>query len=168
MSRGPRLDYAKVAELHDQGLSGVEIAKTLGVTKGAVSKALRKLGLEVVKCAVKEAKQHYEQKNDILGGLSYLFSDLLGKYKAANEGQQPRTAEQLAAWLGPELGISGEVRKIASTVADIYWKIYGVEQVTEFMRIVEEELLHESEELQKRVRDRFNNRLALRVISLPN
>ena len=168
MSKGPRLNLVKVAELRDQGLTVIGIAKELGVTKGAVSKALKRLGLEVVKCAVKEAQQHYEHKSDILGGLSYLFNDLLGKYKLANEGQPPRSAAQLAEWLGSELGISGEVRKIASTIADIYWKVYGVEQVTEFMRIVEEELLNESEELQRRVKDRFNRRLSLRLPNLTN
>jgi hypothetical protein len=163
--RGKALDYNAIAELHDRNMKGVDIAKQLGISTGAVSKAIKKLGLEVVKCAVREGREHYESKNDILGGLSYLFNDLLGKYKTGNQGATPRDAAALAAWLGPELGISGEVRKIAAVVADIYWKIYGVEQVTEFMRIVEDELANESEELQKRVRDRFDSR---RIAFFPN
>jgi hypothetical protein len=165
MSRGKLLDYNKVAELHDRGLKVIEIAKELGATKGAISRAIKKLGREVVKCAVKEAEQHYEHKSDILGGLSYLFGDLMKMYQRDNRGEPPENAAALAVWLGPQLGLSGEARKVATVIADIYWKIYGVEQVTEFMRIVEEELLNESAELQKRVRDRFDRR---RIAFLPN
>jgi hypothetical protein len=160
-----QIDYLKVIELRDKGMKVHAIAKQMGCTKGAVSKILKKMGVEVVKTAAKDAEQHYENKADILGSLSYLFNDLLGKYKAGNQGATPRDAAALAAWLGPELGISGEVRKIAAVVADIYWKIYGVEQVTEFMRIVEDELANESEDLQKRVRDRFDRR---RIAFFPN
>jgi hypothetical protein len=164
MKRNP-VDYDAITKLHDEGLRVGEIAERLGVHKGTVSKALRKVGVEVVKVAVKEAKQHYEAKSDILGGLSYLFGDLMGMYKRDNRGEPPENAAALAVWLGPQLGLSGEVRKVAAVVADIYWKIYGVEQVTEFMRIVEEELSNESQELQKRVRDRFDRR---RIAFFPN
>lgn len=160
-----KIDYLKVAELRDKGMQVQQIAKQMGCTKGAISKVLKKMGVEVVKTAVKEADQHYENKSDILGGLAYLFGDLMGMYKRDNRGEPPQDAAALAVWLGPKLGLSGEVRKVAAVVADIYWKIYGVEQVVEFMRIVEEELLNESEELQKRVRDRFDRR---RIAFFPN
>jgi hypothetical protein len=160
-----RIDRFKVVELRDKGMQVQAIASQLGVTKGAISKVLKKMGVEVVKVAVKEAEQHYEAKNDIPGGLSYLFGDLMGMYKRDNRGDPPKDAAALAVWLGPQLGLSGEVRKVAAVVADIYWKIYGVEQVTEFMRIVEEELSNESQELQKRVRDRFDRR---RIAFFPN
>jgi hypothetical protein len=160
-----KLDYLRIREMSDEGKNIAQIAEAQGTTRGAVSKVLKKMGVEVVKAAVKGGEQHYEAKNDILGGLSYLFGDLMGMYKRDNRGEPPKDAAALAVWLGPQLGLSGEVRKVAAVVADIYWKIYGVEQVTEFMRIVEEELSNESQELQKRVRDRFDRR---RIAFFPN
>ena len=45
----PKIDYVKARELYDAGVKSIDIAKKLGVSRGTISKVLKKMGVECAK-----------------------------------------------------------------------------------------------------------------------
>lgn len=161
------LDYSKVAELHDQGLGVVAIAEQLGVTKGAVSKAIKKLGREVTKCAVAEASTHHSQKNAATEYLFYLCNKARNELEWIEAEVEPAKTEDYRAWQDQKLKFAAEMRKLISAISDIGYRLFMSEEVAEILQIFDEELGLESPECQKRVRDRIERRRAIRFPAIP-
>jgi len=59
MAARRKIDIDKLKALHSKGLTLTAIAEKLGVTKGAVSKQLKKLDLAVIKNVVLESAVSY-------------------------------------------------------------------------------------------------------------
>jgi DNA-binding Lrp family transcriptional regulator len=146
----------------------VEIAKRLGVHKGNVSKALKKLSRDVTRCVVPAAVEQYEKKTALMESLSFFVSDYMQLYKAGSKGKPPESAAEYAAWLDCQLKLGAESRKVVTAIADISYKMFQAEEVAEILRIMDEEIGLESPECQKRIRDRIERRRAVRFPSIPN
>ncbi len=166
--RAKPLNYDRIVALHDKGLKGAEIARQIGATKGAVSKALKKLGREVTRCAVAEAAAHHEKKTALMESLFFFVSDYMRLYKAGGKGKPPESAEQYEAWLDCQLKLGAESRKVVTAIADISYKMFQAEEVAEILRIMDEEIGLESPECQKRIRDRIERRRAVRFPAIPH
>ena len=166
--KGNPLDYAKVAELYDQGVRGIDIARQLGASKGAISKAIRKLGREVTKCAVAEAATHHEQKNAATEHLFYLCNRAKGELEWIEAEVEPEKTEDYRAWQDQKLKFAAEMRKLITAISDIGYRLFQAEEVSEILRIIDEEIGCETIECQKRIRDRVERRRALRFPTMPN
>ena len=59
----PKVDKAKLKELHDQGVTAAQIARQFGVSKAAISKALKAMGKAVNShVAIEKAKKVVDRK----------------------------------------------------------------------------------------------------------
>ena len=75
MARPFKIDLLRLQALHEQGKTGVEIARELGVQPPAVSKALKKVGLGRAQDVVLEsAKKINTRKLNAMGQLERINS----------------------------------------------------------------------------------------------
>jgi hypothetical protein len=166
--RGKAIDYKALAELHGQGLRVIDIATRLGTTKGAVSKALKKLDRDVTRCVMPAAVEIYEKKTSLMESLFFFLGDYIKLYKSGSNGEPPKSAEAYAGWLDSQHKLGCESRKVVSAIADISFKMFQAEETAEILRIMNEEIEHESPECQKRIHDRIERRRAIRFPAIPN
>ena len=166
--RGKALDYNAIVDLHDQGMKGIDIAEKLGVSKGAVSKAIKKLGREVAKCAVVEAERHHDKKNAATEHLLYLCGKAKSELEWIEATVEPSTTEDYRAWQDQKLKFAAEMRKLISAISDIGYRLFQVDETAEILRIMDEEIGCESAECQARIRDRIERRRAIRFPVIPN
>jgi predicted transcriptional regulator len=166
--KGRALDYKVIAELHNQGLKVVEIADRLKTTKGAVSKALKKMDRDVTRCVMPAAVQQFEKKVQVQDHLLFFLNDYMQEFKRLNDEKPPSTAEEFGAWLSQKLALGAESRKVVSTLSDICYRMFQAEEVAEILRIIDEEIGNESIECQKRIRDRIERRRAVRFPAIPH
>jgi hypothetical protein len=165
--RGKALDYKAVAELSGQGLRVVEIAERLKSTKGAVSKALKKMDRDVTRCVMPAAVEQYEKKVQVQEHLLFFLTDYMSEFRRLNDEKPPSNADVFGEWLNQKLALGAESRKVVSTLSDICYRMFQAEEVAEILKIMDEEIGHESVECQARIRDRIEKRRAIRFPALP-
>lgn len=165
MRRKP-LDYQAVADLHSQGLKVVEIAARLGATKGAVSKALKKLGRDVTRCVMPAAAKQHEKQVQVQEHLLFFLNDYMAEFQRLNEvNPEERIFGDL---LNRKIALGAESRKVVSALADIAYKMFQAEEVAEILKIIDEEIGNESVECQARIRERIERRRAVRFPVIAN
>ncbi|MFC1891860.1 hypothetical protein ACFLZT_05650, partial [Thermodesulfobacteriota bacterium] len=74
----------------------------------------------------------------------------------------PKTDADYRDWQNQKLKFAAEMRKLISGMADISYKLYQANEISEILRIIDEEIGCESEECQKRIRDRLQSRQNIR------
>ena len=157
-----QLDYEMIRKLRDDGWKLDRIALELGTTKGAVSKALKKMGRAVTAAAV-EAAPRYERKRDMATDhLLFLCDKARGELQWIEETVPPETTGEYRAWQDQKLKFAAEMRKLIAAVADVGYKLFQTEEVREILEIIDQEVGYESPECQKRIRDRIQQRRAIR------
>jgi hypothetical protein len=166
--RGKAINYKKLVELHGKGLRVVDIAEKLNATKGAVSKALKKMDRDVTRCVMPAAVEQYEKKVQVQEHLLFFLTDYMSEFKRLNDEKPPSTAEVFDAWLSQKLALGAESRKVVSTLSDICYRMFQAEEVAEILKIMDEEIGSESAELQARIRDRIERRRAIRFPAIPH
>jgi DNA-binding MarR family transcriptional regulator len=157
-----KIDRLKVKELFDSGSKVTEIANKLGCTKGTISKILKEMGLEVTKAAVKAAPEYVEKRADATDHLMYLAEKARNELEWIEKTVPPQGDAEYREWQNQKLKFAAEMRKLIAAVADIGYKLYQVNEVTEVLRIIDEEISCESTECQKRIRDRIQRRRNIR------
>jgi DNA-binding MarR family transcriptional regulator len=157
-----KIDRLKVKELHDQGVRVTDIAKQLGCGKGTVSKILKQMGLEVVKAALTVAPKYVDTKDAASDHLLYLAEKAKQELEWIEKEVLPSTDSEYRAWQDQKIKFTQEMRKLISTIADIGYKLFQASEVTEVLRIIDEEIGYESEECQRRIRERVKRRRDLR------
>jgi hypothetical protein len=161
-----KIDYVKVKELRDAGMKGIDIAKKLGVTRGTISKALKKMGHEVARAAVVAAPKYEKRRDAATKHLLYLADKAKGELDWIEKTVPPMNSDEYREWQNQKLKFAAEMRKLISTMADIGYKLFQVEEVNEVIRIIDEEIGCESEECQKRIRERIQRRRNIRFPSV--
>jgi IS30 family transposase len=164
----PKIDYVKVKELHDSGMKGIDIAKKFGVTKGTISKALKKMGHESAKAAVVAAPKYEKRRDAATKHLLYLADKAKIELDWIEKTVPPINDADYREWQNQKLKFAAEMRKLISAMADIGYKLFQVEEVNEVIRIIDEEIGHESESCQKRIRERIQQRRNIRFPSAIN
>ena len=156
------LDYEKIRKLRDEGWKLARIANELDTTKGAVSKALKKMGRAVTVAAI-DAAPKYERKRDVATDhLLYLCDKARSELQWIEDSVPPSTTEDYRAWQDQKLKFAAEMRKLIAAIADVGYKLFQTEEVREILEIIDQEVGHESPECQKRIRNRIQQRRALR------
>jgi hypothetical protein len=146
----------------------VEIADRLGATKGAVSKALKKLGRDVTRCVMPAAAKQYEKKTQVQDHLLVFLNDYMQDFRRLNDEKPPPDAKTFGNWLDQKLALGAESRKVVTALADICYRMFQAEEVAEILSIIDKEIGHESPECQARIRDRIERRRAIRFPAIPN
>jgi predicted transcriptional regulator len=167
MSRA-RLDYLKIQEMADEGITLSKIADAMHTTRGAVSKVLKKMGRQVAAAAVEAAPKHHDNKNAATEHLFYLCNRAKSELEWIEAEVVPAKTEDYRAWQDQKLKFAAEMRKLISAISDIGYRLFMSEEVSEILQIFDEELGLESPECQKRVRERIERRRAIRFPSIPN
>jgi predicted transcriptional regulator len=156
------IDRVKVQELFDKGVRVIDIAAQLGCTKGAVSKILKEMGHEVVKAAVSAAPKYEQRRDQATQHLLYLAEKARFELDWIESTVPPANDVEYREWQNQKLKFAAEMRKLISAMADIGYKLFQVEEVNEIIRIIDEEIGCESQECQKRIRERIQRRRNIR------
>jgi len=156
------IDRIKVKELFDKGTKVVDIAKNLGCTKGAVSKILKDMGHEVAKAAVSAAPKYEKRKDAATEHLLYLADKARSELDWIENTVPPKNDDEYREWQNQKLKFAAEMRKLISAMADIGYKLFQVSEMTEILKIIDEEISFESKECQKRIRERLERRRSIR------
>jgi IS30 family transposase len=162
------IDRVKVKELHDKGVKVVDIAAKLGCVKGTISKILKEMGLEVVKASVAAAPKYEKRRDAATKHLLYLADKAKGELDWIESTVPPQNDSEYREWQNQKLKFAAEMRKLISAMADIGYKLFQVEEVNEVIRIIDEEIGRESEDCQKRIRERIQQRRNIRFPSAIN
>ena len=162
MSRRKLIDRSQVRELFESGLGVVEIAERIGCTKGAVSKALKQMDVEVTKAALPNAPKYVGQQDAIRTHLLFLAEKAKGELEWIENSVLPATDGEYRAWQDQKLKFAAEMRKLISTVVDIGYKFFQQSEVMQILQEIDAEVGRESKECQKRIRERLRTRRNIR------
>lgn len=162
------IDYAKVRELRDSGWKLQQIAEELGSTKGAISKVLKKMGKEVAKAAVTAAPKYHRKKDAATEHLLFLADKARSELEWIENTVPPKADSDYRQWQDQKLKFGAEMRKLISAMADIGYKLFQAEEISEILAIMDEEIGRENVECQKRIRERILQRRSLRFPNTQN
>lgn len=155
----PRSD---VKERFENGEKISEIANRLGFTKGAISKVVKEMNLEVTKAAVSAAPKYEKKKDAATEHLLFLAGKARKELEWIEDSVLPMTDADYREWQNQKLKFAAEMRKLISAMADIGYKLFQASETAEVLRIIDEEIGHESEEIQRRIRERLQRRRDIR------
>ncbi len=158
----PRLDRARIKELHEQGLKVSEIAKDLGCTPAGVYKQLKRLGVDIASAACPVAPAWVEKQDAAAKHLMYLIGTARKELDWIEAEVPVATSAEYRLWQDQKIKFAAEMRKLISAIADIGYKLFQANEVSEALRIIEEEIALESLECQQRIRGRLERRRHIR------
>jgi transposase len=144
-------------QLITEGKSTSEIAAHFGCTPSAVSQAKRKLGVAVAceATALKHAPALVEKKQTAMDRLLSLADKCREELNWIEQEVPPSKDDEYRQWQDTKIKHVAEIRKLITAMADIRVKIYHTETVEKGLRVMFEEIGNESQECQKRIRDRL-------------
>lgn len=158
MSRKRKVDLQKIQGLKDAGLSVTDIAKKMDVSKGAISKGFKKLGLsgsqDVILRAATQINTNKINAMDKIQKIAGIIESELDKIHTELETSQKDKGELREL----QIKHSAEIRKQLSLVLEITQALYRIEEVDAFKKIVLEEL----GKIAPEVRDKVFNALKQR------
>jgi predicted transcriptional regulator len=145
--------------MHEAGLTGAAIAKSLGVGAPAVSKALRKIGVARNQDIVLESAQKINvRKLNAMAQLERINSAIQKQLDEIQKELKSATGPGKADLRDAQIKATAEIRKQLSLLLDISRTLYDVEQVKAFQEIVLEELQNVEPEIRNRVLKRLRER----------
>jgi len=176
----PKLKFSdtKLKQLVNNGLNCTQIAKRLGVTKGAVSQRLKGLNLAASKevALVRAAEVVRKELNTVvqLQKINDHANDLLDLLMGCVNGDEAAKKEAVAK-LGPvgpgskdpkELALKcmQEIRSQLKLQLEIFQALYDVQAIAEFQRSVLEEIKSVDPEVKNRLLQRLKDARALRSV----
>ena len=183
-----KISLIQLEQLVREGNGVSEIAKKLNVTKGAVSKTLKKLNVAITKdVALRSASEVVDKKINALEQLEKINSyanELLDLLMAWNQGDdkalqilESQTSTKKVRIGDKEefvkeykftdprqlaLRAMAEIRGQLEVQMEIFKTLYNAEEVAAFQQIVMEEIRLVSPETKARILQRLNERRAIR------
>lgn len=158
------ISYIELEKYVRQGLGVVQIAKKIGVTKGAVSKALKRLEVGITKdVALRTAPKIADKKIDAMAQLSKINQSIHKELKYLEEEIDKSTSqEERISLQDQKLKHTAEIRKELNLLLSIISTLYNAEEVSAFQRITLEEIGHAAPEVRQRILERLNEIRATR------
>ena len=185
--RKPKIDRNKLNQLLAQGKSGKEIARRLGVSEGAISKARKELGAAVVKNVALESAPKVVDSNlnaiaqlqKINGNANEILDLLMRWIRGEDEALQILESQVRKVKRGkgsPEevteyrfkdprelaLKAMAEIRGQLSLQLEMFKTLYDVEAIAEFQREVVNAIGEVNQDARNRIIQRLKERKALR------
>ena len=157
-----KIPLFQLERLVSEGNGVSEIARKLGVTKGAVSKRLKSLKVAIAKdVTLRSAPQIVDRQinaMDQLTRINTLINNELDyieeNIKDARGGKRKELQEQ-------RLKHVSEIRKQLSLLLEITQALYSTEEVAAFQQIVLEEIGYAEPSVRARIMQRLNERRAV-------
>ena len=179
-----KISYIELEQLVREGNGVSQIARKIGMTKGAVSKALKRMNVAVSKdIALRSAPEVVAQKIDTLeqlGKINTYANELLDLLMKWNRGDKEALqilesqVSQKKVRIGDQeefvkeykftdprqlaLRAMSEVRGQLSLQMELFKTLYNAEEVANFQKIVLEEIANEAPEVRNRILQRLTNR----------
>jgi len=158
-----KIDPIKLNDLLEERKTTNEIAKYFNCSPGAVSQAKRRLGVDVCKVTAlrkrnsigKSAPLIVNSTDDAKRQLSDLIVRCCNELDWISGSVQQKDDADYRAWQETIIKHIAEIRKLISSMADIEYKLHHVSIVEKALLIMFKEIGNESEECQKRIRDRL-------------
>ena len=152
-----KISFVQLERLVRDGNSVSQIAQKLGVTKGAVSKAMKKLALAVSKdVALRAAPEIVNGKIDAMAQLRRVNESITRELDYIEDQIQGTSEEKRRSWQDQKLKHTGEIRKQLSLLLDIAATLYNAEEVAAFQQTVIEEIGHAAPEVREAILRRLN------------
>lgn len=158
-----RISLIQLERLVSEGNGVSEIARKLGVTKGAVSKAIKRLNIAFTKdVALRTAPQIADKKIDAMTQLSKLNGLIHSELDYIQTIIQKSSGPERKELQAQQLKHVAEVRKQLGLLLNIAEALYNAEEVAAFQKIVLEEIGNAAPEVRDRILHRLNERRAIR------
>jgi DNA-binding Lrp family transcriptional regulator len=161
-----KVDYSKLEQLLSENpkVKVRQVADALGISKGTASKALKKLGHAFSKdVASRSIPAIVDKKTSAMDYLLSLVKKAKEDLEWIEKSIPPQVTEDFRLWQEQKMKISGEIRKTITAIGDIAYKFYHAEEVKETLEIIIQEVGCESEDCQKRIRQRIQARRDIRL-----
>ncbi len=158
-----KVSFLELDHLVRDGKSVSEIARELKVTKGCVSKALKRLNVAVTKdVALRAAPKIVDHQIDAMGQLRKINGLINAELDSIKENIRTASGEARKDLQRQQLDHVAEVRKQVSLLLDITKTLFDAEEVAAFQQIILEEIGRAAPEVQDRIVSRLNARRAVR------
>ena len=158
-----KISLIQLEQLVSEGNGVSQIARKLGVTKGAVSKAIKRLNIAFTKdVALRTAPKIADKKIDAMGQLTRvndLINDELNYIQTIIQTTSGPERKELQA---QQLKHVAEVRKQLGLLLNIAEALYNAEEVAAFQQIVLEEIGNAAPDVRDRILHRLHERRAIR------
>lgn len=157
-----KIALIELEKLVRDGLGVSQIARKLGVTKGAVSKALKRLNVAISKdVALRSAPEIVDQKLDAMGQLTRVNGLINNELDYIEEHISTASGDKRKQLQDQKLKHVAEVRKQLSLLLNIAQTLYNADEVAAFQQIVLEEIGNASPEVRHKILSRLNARRAI-------
>jgi DNA-binding transcriptional regulator GbsR (MarR family) len=164
-----RIPIYQLERLVSKGLGVSEIADELGFSKGAVSKALKRLSVAITKdVALRTAPEIANSKLDAMGQLSKVNDLINRELDYIEEHIETASDKERKSFQDQKLKHVAEIRKQLGLFLKIAETLYNAEEVAKFQQTVLEEIGHAAPEIRDRILQRLNERRVIRsTLSFP-
>ena len=156
-----KIDLQQLKVLSNKGMSGSEIAKTLGVSEGAVSKNLKALTMAISQDVVlREAKTINDKQLNAMSRLEKMAKDVDNELEDINtELKETKTEKTELREL--KIKFSAEGRKQINSHVDLAKMVYDIGEVRKFQETVIEVIGEVDGEIRNEILKRLKERRAL-------
>jgi transcriptional regulator len=152
----PRIDRIKMMELYDRGMGVSAIARELGCTKGAISKILKTMGVQVVAANTRVAARYVQKKNTAADHLLHLADELRKELDFMEKEIPAKVTKDYQTWQDQKIKVAAEMRKLIKEMGDIGYKLFQAQHVEDMLAIIVEEIGLESRTCQRRIIERIS------------
>ena len=158
-----KVSFIQLDQLVRSGKSVSEIARELKVTKGCVSKALKRLNVAITKdVALRAAPEIVDHQIDAMKQLKKINNVVNSELDYIERNIQTATGEDRRDFQKQRLDHVAEIRKQVNLLLDITRTLFDAEEVAAFQQIILEEIGRAAPEVQDRIVTRLNARRAIR------
>jgi transposase-like protein len=162
MGKG-KIPLFQLERLVREGNGVSEIARKLGVSKGAVSKWLKDLRVGITKDVVlRSAPQIVDRQLNAMDQLKRINGLINNELDYIEKNIRTAKGEERKELQEQRLKHVAEVRKQLGLLLNIAQALYNAEEVAAFQQTVLEEIGHAAPEVKDRILQRLNQRRAIR------
>ena len=166
---GKRISDLKLEQLLRDGNGVSQIARKLGVTKGAVSKRLKALNVAITKdVTLRHAGEIVERRIDTLGQLQKIndqANSLLDRAMMVVRGELVADPQASEAPQDTALKAMKEVRGQLSLQLDIYKTLFDSESIQQFQQEVLSAIGEVSNDVREKIIQRLREKRAIRSLA---
>jgi len=158
-----KIPIVQLDQLVRQRKTVSQIAKELGVTKGAVSKAMKRLNVAITKdVTLRSAPEIVDRQLNAMDQLKRINGLINNELDYIERNIETASGEERKELQEQRLKHVAEIRKQLGLLLDIAQALYDAEEVAAFQQAVLEEIGHAAPEVQDKIVSRLNEKRAIR------
>jgi hypothetical protein len=150
-----KINLTELDHLLRSGVPMTAIARTMQVSKGAISKASKRLGLSVAKGLVLPPARVNESNLSAMEKITVLMRAIEAELHYTQEAMKDVQGDARMKWQDALLKHVDQARKLLVSLKDIALALYSVNEYEEFKRIILNEISNESQECRDRIWSRI-------------